>query len=168
MATLPDRPSLEHLKNQAKRLLKSAKAQHPEALNRVGPYFGDPARITLQQAQLVIARDYGFSGWARRKHPSTGQTAFSIWSACITAPTRPVGPQILTARLRSWQPIPRSSRIHPMSPRPAPMPPRWRTGWTRIPTWSPLPAPRWKQGPIPMTARAPITAASAPTTPICS
>ncbi|MEM7259161.1 MAG: ankyrin repeat domain-containing protein, partial [Pseudomonadota bacterium] len=68
MTTLPTKPSLEHLKKQAKRLLKSAHAQEADALHRVGPYFGDPAAISLQQAQLVIARDYGFSSWSRLKH----------------------------------------------------------------------------------------------------
>ncbi len=67
MPTLPANPSLEHLKKQAKRLLKSAQAKEPEALDQVGPYFGDPAQISLQQAQLVIARDYGFSSWTKLK-----------------------------------------------------------------------------------------------------
>ncbi|MEM9632231.1 MAG: ankyrin repeat domain-containing protein [Pseudomonadota bacterium] len=67
MATLPSRPSLEHLKNQAKQLLKAARLLDDGALSRIGPYFGDPAKITLQQAQLVIARDYGFSSWTRLK-----------------------------------------------------------------------------------------------------
>ena len=67
MPTLPTRPSIEHLKKQAKRLLKAAQNQSPEALAQIGPYFGDPARISLQQAQLVIARDHGFSSWTRLK-----------------------------------------------------------------------------------------------------
>ncbi len=67
MITLPAQPSLENLKKQAKRLLKSAHEKDVDALHRVGPYFGDPAVITLQQAQLVIARDYGFSSWSRLK-----------------------------------------------------------------------------------------------------
>ena len=56
MATLPDKPSLEHLKGQAKHLHAQAKSKDEPALARVGPYFGDPAKITLQQSQLVIAR----------------------------------------------------------------------------------------------------------------
>ncbi len=67
MAKLPDRPSLEHLKGQAKHLLKEARSQDETALARVGPYFGNPAKIKLQQAQLVIAREYGFSSWTRLK-----------------------------------------------------------------------------------------------------
>ena len=67
MANLPARPSLEHLKKQAKRLHKFAHNDDADALYRIGPYFGDPAQITLQQAQLVIAREYGFSSWTRLK-----------------------------------------------------------------------------------------------------
>jgi len=73
MPTLPARPSLEHLKKQAKRLHKAASAKQDEALAQVGPYFGDPSKISLQQAQLVIARDYGFSSWTRlRRHIDSG------------------------------------------------------------------------------------------------
>lgn len=68
MPTLPPRPSLEHLKKQAKRLHKAAQAGEADALALVGPYFGDPSLISLHHAQLVIARDYGFSSWARLKH----------------------------------------------------------------------------------------------------
>ncbi|MEM7546931.1 MAG: ankyrin repeat domain-containing protein [Pseudomonadota bacterium] len=67
MPPLPARPSLEHLKKQAKRLHKAARARQPDALAQVGPYFGDPAEISLQEAQLVIARGYGFSSWTRLK-----------------------------------------------------------------------------------------------------
>ena len=73
MPTLPQNPSIDHLKKQAKRLLKQARAEEPEALHQVGPYFGDPSKITLQQAQLVIARDHGFSSWTRlKRHIESG------------------------------------------------------------------------------------------------
>ncbi|MFK7755262.1 MAG: ankyrin repeat domain-containing protein [Sedimentitalea sp.] len=73
MPTLPARPSLENLKKQAKSLLKSVKSSETDALALVGPYFGDPSDISLQQAQLVVARNYGFSSWTRLKnHVETG------------------------------------------------------------------------------------------------
>jgi ankyrin repeat protein len=65
--SLPERANLEQLKKQAKDLVKAARAEDPDALQRIGPYFGDPARIALQQAQLVIARRFGFSSWTRLK-----------------------------------------------------------------------------------------------------
>ncbi|WP_298844221.1 ankyrin repeat domain-containing protein [uncultured Roseobacter sp.] len=73
MPTLPARPSLEYLKKQAKRLLRAAKSNNPTALAKIGPYFGDPSQISLQQAQLVIARDHGFSSWTRlKRHIQSG------------------------------------------------------------------------------------------------
>ena len=63
----PETPSFENLKKQAKSLLKSVKSGQQDALDRVGPYFGDPAAIGLQFAQLVIAREYGFSSWTKLK-----------------------------------------------------------------------------------------------------
>lgn len=64
---LPASPSLENLKKRAKALVKSARARNPQALELVGPYFGDPGAIGLQQAQLVLAREFGFSSWAKLK-----------------------------------------------------------------------------------------------------
>ena len=73
MPNLPLRPSLENLKKQAKRLVKSAHAEDPGALAQIGPYFGDPSKITLQQAHLVIARGYGFSSWTKlKRHVEAG------------------------------------------------------------------------------------------------
>lgn len=64
---LPESPSLENLKKQAKTLLRAARDRDPEALERIGPYFGDPAAINLQAAQLVLAREHGFASWTRLK-----------------------------------------------------------------------------------------------------
>lgn len=73
---LPASPSLENLKKRAKALVKSARARDPQALELVGPYFGDPAAISLQQAQLVLAREYGFSSWTKLKtHVERGAPA---------------------------------------------------------------------------------------------
>ena len=69
---LPDNPDLGQLKKRAKALLKSVRAGEAEALAQVGPYFGDPKQIGLQQAQLVIARGHGFSSWTRLKRHVEG------------------------------------------------------------------------------------------------
>jgi ankyrin repeat protein len=50
---LPARPNLEHLKNQAKQRLKALRAQEP--------------RAQLTEAQLAVARDYGFASWRALK-----------------------------------------------------------------------------------------------------
>jgi ankyrin repeat protein len=71
-STLPDRPSLEQLKKQAKSLLHAAKAQDPAALRRFGllPAFArkSPTELAaldlaLHDAQSVIAREHGFASW---------------------------------------------------------------------------------------------------------
>ncbi|HMF15264.1 MAG TPA: ankyrin repeat domain-containing protein [Gemmataceae bacterium] len=74
---LPARPHLDQLKNQAKDLLKGHKSGDPEAIHRIReshPRFAEApvqgiatARFTLSGAQLVIAREYGFSSWPKLK-----------------------------------------------------------------------------------------------------
>lgn len=60
---------LDQLKMQAKALLRSARAKNQQALGRFAPYFDitpdSPPR--LHQAQLVIARELGYSSWAKLK-----------------------------------------------------------------------------------------------------
>ena len=46
---LPENPNLENLKKQAKSLLKAARADDHQALERVGPYYGDPKTIGLSR-----------------------------------------------------------------------------------------------------------------------
>jgi hypothetical protein len=50
---LPDRPHLDHLKKQAKVLLRELRRQHPDA--------------TLADALHALARDYGFASWPKLK-----------------------------------------------------------------------------------------------------
>ncbi len=64
---LPERPDLGQLKKQAKELLSAVRAGEAEALRRVGG--GEAGRgaseLALNDAQRVIARDYGFASWAK-------------------------------------------------------------------------------------------------------
>jgi ankyrin repeat protein len=67
---LPDDPNLEHLRNQAKTLLKQVRAGDAEALALAAEFHQDasdrPAAEPfrgLADAQLVIARSYGFPSW---------------------------------------------------------------------------------------------------------
>lgn len=65
---LPDRPHLGHLKQQAKKLLKEAKAGDLSACNRIAAInLGDTSGITLAAAQHTIAREYGFGSWPKLK-----------------------------------------------------------------------------------------------------
>jgi hypothetical protein len=67
---LPNRPSLRHLRYEAKALLRDVRAGHDEALNRLREYHPRSVRSTdasLSDAQLVIACEYGFASWPRLK-----------------------------------------------------------------------------------------------------
>ena len=74
---LPSRPNLEQLKNQAKELFKTYKKADAEALERIRanhPDYSNTAKteiraatLSLSDAQLVIAREYGFASWPRLK-----------------------------------------------------------------------------------------------------
>lgn len=72
MKTLPDSPSLDHLRQQAKDLVTQMRVLRPDA--------------TLSEAQTVVAEQHGFRIWpdlkaevdrrcatpASRRHPATG------------------------------------------------------------------------------------------------
>jgi hypothetical protein len=68
---LPARPSLEQLRKQAKDLLHQIRAGDVAALARmhaVIPQLPEPEQPTLSDAQLVLAREYGFSSWPKLVH----------------------------------------------------------------------------------------------------
>src|ERR1700737_3881040 len=61
---LPARPSLESLRKQAKKLTRGIVAGHAGAIARARAQLPQ-AELPLSQrdAQLVLAREYGFPGW---------------------------------------------------------------------------------------------------------
>src|SRR5262245_27687061 len=67
---LPARPNLEMQQKRAKDLLRAAWDQDPEALARVRALHPHPPAadaLKLADAQLVVARGYGFDSWAAMK-----------------------------------------------------------------------------------------------------
>ena len=74
---LPSNPNLDHLKYQAKDFLKERTARTPEVAQRIREFHPRfhratdteifDAQLTLSDAQLAIAREYGFPSWARLK-----------------------------------------------------------------------------------------------------
>jgi len=74
---LPKNPSLDHLKYQAKDLLKGHSARSAAAAQRIREFHPDwrkasdteifAAKFRLSDAQLAIAREYGFLSWPRLK-----------------------------------------------------------------------------------------------------
>lgn len=62
--TLPSRPSLESIRKQAKKLVRDVTAADAEALARVRAHLPDQqGPLSQRNAQMVIAREYGFAGW---------------------------------------------------------------------------------------------------------
>jgi hypothetical protein len=61
---LPPQPSLEQQKKSAKELFKAYRAEDPAAIARVRQHLPDKQRITLADAQFVLAREYGFRSWS--------------------------------------------------------------------------------------------------------
>lgn len=69
---LPARPSLSLLKNQAKTLRKTFSSNQADARVRVQTYHPKysksiPNDLSLRDAQLVVAREYGFESWSDLK-----------------------------------------------------------------------------------------------------
>jgi ankyrin repeat protein len=66
---LPERPSADHLRKQAKDLLVSYRKSDPEAILRFAEYLPGIAkregRIALHDAQSVLAREYGQPSWTK-------------------------------------------------------------------------------------------------------
>jgi ankyrin repeat protein len=68
---LPDRPSLEQYRKQAKELLRDFDARESAARVRMRkhhPSLGDPKgnhTAVLADAQLVLAREYGYESWSK-------------------------------------------------------------------------------------------------------
>jgi len=66
---LPEQPSLEQLRKQAKDLLKQYRSAVPAAIAEVNQFERNPdsAAFALSDAQRVIARAYGFASWPKLK-----------------------------------------------------------------------------------------------------
>lgn len=64
LKVLSSRPSLASIRKQAKKLVRQFAAGDPEVLARVHVQLPVPALpFSLRDAQLVLAREYGFAGW---------------------------------------------------------------------------------------------------------
>jgi hypothetical protein len=67
--TWPYRLALEHMKKEARHLLRGLQRRDPDALRRyraVDPFTGLP-KPALDYAQLIIAHEHGFSSWLKLK-----------------------------------------------------------------------------------------------------
>jgi hypothetical protein len=83
---LPARPSLESIRKQAKKLARDVGAAHADAVARARTQlenFEPP--LTQRDAQLVVAREYGFPGWPDLKEEVLKRTGNSLEWAAVEA-----------------------------------------------------------------------------------
>ena len=84
---LPSRPDLEHLKKQAKALLRSMRERD--------------ANATLADALHALARDYGFASWPKLKaHVESGFSRISGASPSASSSSAPLFPRFTEAAKR--------------------------------------------------------------------
>ena len=67
---MPERPHLDNFRRQARALQRAVRAGDPDAVARVARHHrgvvpDQAAGFRLSTAQFVLAREYGFAGWAR-------------------------------------------------------------------------------------------------------
>lgn len=74
--TLPERPNLDQLKRQAKELRDAIVAGDAEAVAEVSAHYHAANAVTfaLHDAQVVLARSYGFESWPKLKAYVDGAT----------------------------------------------------------------------------------------------
>jgi ankyrin repeat protein len=98
---LPEEPSLQQLRKQAKDLRRAVLAGDPEAVAEAAARYPEavaevaerhsgapqqyPGGLPLRAAQLIVARRYGFASWARLKRHVEVVTRYSRFPERITA-----------------------------------------------------------------------------------
>ena len=106
MADLPARPSLDHLRRQARDLLRAALAGDTTAAGRIRTVSD---ALTLASAQLAVAREYGCAAYVKTSRwlsrvptPRWRKSATRSWprppSASLTTRRRTNGSPLLTMR----------------------------------------------------------------------
>ena len=99
--SLPPKPSLEHLRNQAKDLLRAQRhgdAPGCQVLRRLRQYADIPdeellaAKVRLREAQLALALDYGFESWEEMRKDVQSRSATD--AATLTAVKLRCNPEI--------------------------------------------------------------------------
>jgi hypothetical protein len=103
---LPAHPHLDVPKKQAQELLSESKKKLPDALDRLRrrhPRFQTTDddfianHVKLSDAQMVIAREYGFTSWTILKKRITGNTVAQLIDKAIRGNDHAAVKQLLTA-----------------------------------------------------------------------
>jgi ankyrin repeat protein len=89
---LREHPDLEQLRRQAKELLEAFRAGEADASTEVNARFrnADRAKFALHDAQLVLARSYGFDSWPKLKAYVDGVTVQRLAEAVRAGDVGPV------------------------------------------------------------------------------
>jgi hypothetical protein len=78
---LPNRPSLEQLRKQAKELLRQLRNGDLAAIDRLRKHKPNISVLKLADAHFVLAREYGFESWSKLVHHiQAAQTGFVLSS----------------------------------------------------------------------------------------
>lgn len=116
---LPDHPDLDQQKKQARELRRAVESGDPDALDRARVHRRGPlvdAPFALHDAQLVIAREYGFATWAalkaeierrraeRRTHVFVTDLAYHEDRAAGLVSAHAAGVSQALAQIRAWHP----------------------------------------------------------------
>jgi hypothetical protein len=112
---LPPHPDLDHLRRQAKDLLEAFREGDATAIAEVQAHYrgATSAAFALHDAQLVLARAYGFDSWPNLKTFITGRRPLikpgelasgagrDTWDTIVAASDGNVGHAATTARAES-------------------------------------------------------------------
>ncbi len=66
--SLPDNPNLDYLRRRARDLRRAVRDGNPKALALIARHRMDADAFPLHSAQLIVARECGFTSWPRLKH----------------------------------------------------------------------------------------------------
>ena len=133
-SSLPDNPSLDRLRADARRLQRGIVAadaagrhrprprHHPRLSRAAAALANAPPRFALHDAQLTVARRYGFTGWPALVHylEVAAELTVDPTPSTRTRSTRPTGSARWVAALRrDRRPAPRQAAADLLRPIPA-------------------------------------------------
>jgi ankyrin repeat protein len=99
MPLLPARADLEQLRLQAKDLLRAATRGEPAAIARLRAVSD---RLALHSAQLAVAREYGFTSWAKLKLEVERRAILDSADAPRLADLLAAHPELAVQRMTGW------------------------------------------------------------------
>ncbi len=67
MKDLPDNPSMQWVKKDAKKLFKAFKSNDQDAIDRIREYIVDLQNVKHSHCLYVIAKEYGYVSWDKLK-----------------------------------------------------------------------------------------------------